>query len=275
MSALSPTLVSVITICRHATNLIEPTMISVLQQTYPHIEYLIVDGGSTDTTLQIVQRIAERFPERTLRTISEPDQGIADAMNKGVKLANGELIIHLHAGDRFIDPQVIEQVVASYTQHGWRWGVAGSIVVSEQNAREHVYRPCSDYRVLLKKNCIPHQSTFLVRDIFTQHGLFSTDFKQAMDYEFWLRIAFRGHERPYALPFNTTYFLAGGRSSKITELLKYLVYTRYMLHQLIPTLSLGDDAIFLGRVLLFWYYAQLKSLLHQWNSSASLRWGAK
>lgn len=263
MSTIPYVPISVVTICRNAAGLIEPTMVSVLQQTYPHIEYVIVDGGSTDATMDLVQSAGARFPQRTVRVRSEPDRGIADAMNKGVLMASGEIIVHLHAGDRFIDPQVIERVVDSYTRYSWRWGVAGSVVVNPQSAQEHVYRPCSDREVLLKKNCIPHQSTFLVRAIFEQHGLFRVDFKQAMDYEFWLRIAFRGDEHPTILPFNTTYFLSGGRSSKITELLKYLVYTRYLLHQSLPELTLIDDGVFLGRVILFWCYAQAKTCYYR------------
>lgn len=260
MRATPPT-VSVITICRNAVGLIEPTMTSVLEQTYGHIEYLIVDGGSTDATVELARAVSARFPERTVHITSEPDRGIADAMNKGVRRAHGELVVHLHAGDRFTDAEALERVVDSHTRNGWRWGVAGSVVVNDEGAGEHVYRPCSDVRTLLRKNCIPHQSTFLVRDIFAHHGLFRTDFKQAMDYEFWLRIAFLGGEQPYALPFNTTYFLSGGRSSKIGELLKYLVYTRHLLRGWVPSQTAWHDAVFLGRVIAFWYYAAAKSLL--------------
>ena len=190
-------------------------MLSVLSQDYMHIEYLIIDGDSSDGTPARAHEVAARFPERQVKIVSERDGGIADAMNKGVRLAGGEIIAHLNAGDRYINKTVISRIVNSYQTTAWRWAVATSIVVDKYGRTGHVYRPDPDYRILLKKNCIPHQSTFLVRDIFDKYGLFRVEMKQAMDYEFWLRIVFRGGERYQVLPFATTYFLEGGRSARI------------------------------------------------------------
>ncbi|QNP30037.1 glycosyltransferase family 2 protein [Cylindrospermopsis curvispora] len=253
--------VTVVTICRNAEPQIEVTMMSVLQQTYRNIEYVIVEGESTDETLQIVNKIASNFPLRTIKVISESDYGIADAMNKGVLNSSGDIIIHLHAGDSFIDKNVLDQVVQTYMKSPWRWAVAGSIVVNENRIATHVYRPLNDYKKLIKKNFIPHQSTFLVRDIFDKHGLFRVDMKQAMDYEYWLRIVFAGGERFTILPFNTTYFLSGGRSSKLFELLRYLIYTRNDLRTWGVKLSFFEDTIFLGRVIAFRCFAEVKNFL--------------
>jgi hypothetical protein len=124
----------------------------------------------------------------------------------------------------------------------------------------HVYCPRPIYRRLLKQNFIPHQSTFLVRDIFARHGLFRVDLKQAMDYEFWLRIAFEGGERYQVLPFATTYFLEGGRASRLFELLKYLVLVRRELRQWVSGLTPLDDVVFLARVAAFWVYSALRGI---------------
>ena len=258
---LEPICISVITICKNAETQIKPTMLSVFEQTYQNIEYVVIDGESTDESLQIVNKIASNFPLRKIKVISESDDGIADAMNKGVLNSSGHIIIHLHAGDSFIDKNVLDQVVQTYIKLPWRWAVAGSIVVNENKIATHVYRPLNDYKKLIKKNFIPHQSTFLVRDIFDKHGLFRVDMKQAMDYEYWLRIVFAGGERFTILPFNTTYFLSGGRSSKLFELLKYLIHTRKSLRSWGVQLSFVEDAIFLGRVIAFWCYAEGKNFL--------------
>ncbi len=250
--------ISIITICRNAESFIAKTAKSVLEQTYPNIEYIIIDGKSADNTLKILTEIISNYPGRQIKILSEPDKGISDAMNKGVLLANGEIIAHLHAGDRYINNSVIEKVMESYIKRTWRWGVAGTIVIDDADIVRHVYKAGSDYRVLLKKNCIPHQSTFLAKDIFNKHGLFKLEYKQAMDYEYWIRIAFKGEERFTLLPFNTTYFLDAGKSSNIIELLKYLWMLRKSMHKYNCSVTPIDDFIFLSRVFAFYIIYELK-----------------
>jgi glycosyltransferase involved in cell wall biosynthesis len=253
--------ISIITICRNAESVIAKTLKSVLGQTFANIEYIIIDGKSTDRTLNIVHDIVKAYPLRQVNIVSETDEGIADAMNKGILLTNGDVVTHLHAGDRYIDNGVIEKVMESYRQNSWRWGVASSVVVDDLGNERHIYKANPDYRILLKKNCIPHQSTFLVKNIFEKHGLFKIEYKQAMDYEYWLRIVFKGGERYQVLPFTATYFLDGGRSSQIYELLKYLRLLRRELRTYVDGLTWLDDVIFLGRVLAFAVYTGLRGSL--------------
>ena len=254
-------LISVITICRNAEKHITGTMRSVLEQSYENIEHILIDGHSSDGTMELIQAISREYPERKLVWISEPDQGIAEAMNKGVKLASGEIVTHLHAGDRYVDGCAIERVVESYVRDRWRWGIAGSIVVDAKGNEIHRYKAAADWRVLLHKNCIPHQSTFLVKDIFEKHGDFRVNYNQAMDYEFWLRIALRGGERYAVLPFNTTYFLNGGRSGDLGELLLYLWRLRRSLSSHGVKKSYLSDVVFVFRVLVFGLYMRLKDML--------------
>jgi glycosyltransferase involved in cell wall biosynthesis len=254
--------ISIITICKNAESIIAKTAKSVLEQTFADIEYIIIDGKSTDRTLGVIHDVVKIYPHRQVKIVSEEDDGIADAMNKGVLLASGEIIAHLHAGDRYIDNLVIEKVMESYHKNVWRWGVAGSIVVDDLGNEQHIYKVSSDYKMLLKKNCIPHQSTFLVKDIFDKYGLFDTEYKQAMDYEYWLRIAFRGNERFTVLPFATTYFLDGGISSNIFELLKYLYKLRKSMHRYGFSVNILDDFVFLSRVLAFYLFHKMKNRAH-------------
>lgn len=261
-------LVTVITICWNAEDLIGPTMLSVLNQSYQDIEYIIVDGLSSDKTLDIVYSLRNQYPQRQITVISERDKGITDAMNKGVQLASGKIIAHLHAGDTYIDETIIDKVVDSYEKLGWRWAVAPSIVVDGHGNMEHVYHPQPNYRSLLRKNSIPHQSTFLLKEIFDQHGLFRLEMTYAMDYEYWLRIAFKGGERYHILPWPTTYFLNGGHSSGTVKLLKYSLRLRRELHTWVKDVSLFDDAIFFSRVALFPLYMKLKSRMKKSKTSS-------
>ena len=245
-------------------------MLSVFEQTYPFIEYIIIDGNSIDETVVIARSMIAARGSKPTAVISEPDRGIADAMNKGILLAKGHLVAHLHAGDRYIDEDTIERVVNSFLKESWRWGVAGSIVVDSRGREIHHYKPASQTASLLKKNSIPHQSTFLVKEIFDRNGLFSTDYAQAMDYEFWLRIVLKGQEKYTVLPFDTTYFLEGGRSSNTLQLLSYLYKLRKQLHEYQCSTNLFFDVLFLARVFLFSIFCKIKAIRSKLNHS--IKW---
>lgn len=110
-------LVSVITVCRNSEKTIRDTLDSVLAQTYPEIEYIVVDGASTDGTCRLLEGYAQKFYDRgyAFRVISEPDKGIYDAMNKGIALASGELIGIINSDDWY-EPQAVETAVKTYTE---------------------------------------------------------------------------------------------------------------------------------------------------------------
>lgn len=104
------TLISVITVSYNAENSIEGTLISVINQSYPHIEYIVIDGASTDNTLKII----ERYKDKIQVLKSEPDAGIYDAMNKGIKLSSGDYILMMNCGDTFADNTTVEKAVKSF-----------------------------------------------------------------------------------------------------------------------------------------------------------------
>lgn len=98
--------ISVITVCWNCVNEIEKTIKSVLEQTYSNVEYIVVDGASTDGTLEVINRYKERID----KVVSEPDKGIYNAMNKGVQLAIGEWCIFMNAGDKFVNNSVLSEM---------------------------------------------------------------------------------------------------------------------------------------------------------------------
>lgn len=103
-------LITIVTVCYNAYNEIERTMLSVLEQTYDSIEYIIIDGNSKDNTLTFIERVKGMYPSKDIKVISEPDYGIYDAMNKGIKLASGEWLNMMNAGDVFTNNEVLEKV---------------------------------------------------------------------------------------------------------------------------------------------------------------------
>jgi len=183
---------SIITITRNSSRYLEQTVRSVLSQEYPDLEYILVDGGSTDGTLDLIRRYAAE--DSRIRWISEPDRGISDAMNKGIGLATGEIIAHLHSDDRYPAADVLSRVAAAFRQHpDALWLTGGEYIVDEEGAilREIRVRRYS-YRKLVRSNFILHPATFVRSEGFRRAGVFDSTRTHAMDYDLWLRLGILG-----------------------------------------------------------------------------------
>lgn len=180
---------SIITITYNSERYLTETIASIRSQDYPDYEHIIVDGGSTDGTLDIIRKYAAN--DSRIRWISEPDQGISDAMNKGVVLATGEVIAHLHSDDYYPAPDVLSVVAGEFCRNPdavWLTGGASLVGRHGRPLREiHVRR--YSYPKLVRSNFILHPATFVQRSAFTMAGGFSKSLKYAMDYDLWLRLA--------------------------------------------------------------------------------------
>lgn len=175
--------ISVITVCYNAENVIEQTIRSVLSQNYTDIEYIIVDGASQDHTMDIVRRYAA---DTRIRYLSEPDQGIYDAMNKGIQLATGEYLEFLNAGDVLADSDVIGIVVQKIAQNPADV-VYGNIIYEypDHSTSVRVYGQfCASLFYYLLGDCINHQAIFAKRECFEAHK-FNTEYRICADRE-WM-----------------------------------------------------------------------------------------
>ena len=167
-----PPLISVVTICYNAKNDLEKTILSVLSQTYQDIEYIIIDGGSTDGTVDIIHK----YSERLFYWISEPDKGIYDAMNKGMDRATGSWINFMNAGDTFCDNEVIKNIFG-YNDLSDYSVIYGDCYVSKLNQLQ--YLKASSLKKVHVQMPFCHQSSFIRKTRLR----FSIDLKIAADYQ--------------------------------------------------------------------------------------------
>lgn len=182
--------VSIITACYNNADTIEDTLLSVVGQDYQDIEYIIVDGSSTDATLSIV----ERFRDKIAYVETGRDGGIYFALNKGLSFATGDLIAFLHADDVYAHPQVISRVVKQLQQTNADSLYGDLNYVNRHDLKQVVRRwESGDYfRENFKKGWMPpHPAFFLKRQCYTQFGGFNTSLRSAADYELMLRMLYR------------------------------------------------------------------------------------
>jgi glycosyltransferase involved in cell wall biosynthesis len=204
--------VTLITVCRNAAAVIGASLESVFAQTHGDIEVIVIDGASTDGTQQVV----ERYRERLAHYVSEPDKGIYDAMNKGLRAATGEVIGFVNAGDLLMTPQVIAQVVDSF-QRSHADAVYGDIIMVDEHDIHKVHRTWLSgtyHRANFRKGWMPpHVGTFIRKSAYDRFGHFNTDLRIAADYEILLRMLYKHEIRTIHLREVLVRFRLGGMSN--------------------------------------------------------------
>lgn len=184
---MKPITFSIITVCYNAEHVIEQTIRSVIEQTYPYIEYLIIDGASADGTEALVRPYAE---QEKLKWYSEPDNGIYDAMNKGVGKATGEYLYFLNAGDMLYDAGVIERMV-THCQPSRAEVLYGSItyVHPDGHTEQRIYgKSCGSLLYYLTGDCINHQAVFAQRTCFDIALFDAAHYRICADREWMMRL---------------------------------------------------------------------------------------
>ena len=203
--------VSVITVCYNAVSTIEATILSLLNQDYENLEYLVIDGGSTDGTIDVVKR----FLPRIAHFISEPDQGIYDAINKGIALASGEVIGLLHANDCLASANVISTVVQTLHRTNADAVYGNLNFYSEKGCLTRKWKSASCRRLLLEMGWMPpHPTVYIKKNIFLNYGNFRLDFATAADYELILRFFYRHKIKTTYVDKIFVKMLTGGISNK-------------------------------------------------------------
>lgn len=180
--------ISVITICLNAEKYLAHQLKTVADQSWHDVEHIVVDGGSNDNTLQIIQSAAKITSQ--LLWASGPDSGISDAMNKGLAMATGEIIAFLHADDFYSDNKVLERVAEVFAVNpSTEWLTGGVNYVDHAGQILKSYRPRRwSYQRLLRGNILFHPATFVRNRAFEKVGVFDTSLHYVMDYDLWLRL---------------------------------------------------------------------------------------
>ena len=207
--------ISLITVTFNSGGTLRDTIQSVLSQTYYDIEYIIVDGHSQDNTVDIIKEYEPLFDGR-LKWISEKDQGLYDAMNKGFQMATGDMVGIINSDDLLAEATAIEKVIDCFEGHKDIDCVYADLYyVSQYDTSKIVRQWITGKQRSFSKGWHPAHPTFYVkREIYSKYGLFDLDFKFAADFELMLRLVEKEHIRLFYLPEPLVRMRLGGTTSK-------------------------------------------------------------
>lgn len=210
--------VSIITVTYNADKTLEDSIKSVLCQTYKNIEYILIDGGSKDKTNEII----DKYRDKISYFISEPDNGIFNAMNKGIKASTGDVLYFLNANDYLFDEEVIKNVV-NFFKRTKSQIVFGDMSFIEDNGTEKERRIYSDVDKLFFINeCVCHQGIFYKQEVFEKCGLYDESLKLTADYDLNVNAIVSKNLKAGYFPRTIAKFTLGGQSNSENEGLKKL-----------------------------------------------------
>ncbi|MCB6963014.1 glycosyltransferase [Phocaeicola dorei] len=208
--------ISLITVTYNSSNTLPSTLQSILSQTYSDIEYIIVDGVSKDHTIDVIKEYESKFNGR-LRWISEPDKGLYDAMNKGIRMATGGVVGILNSDDFFTGKDVLAQVARAFETDDRLAAVYGDVHFVHPDKLDKCVRYYSSKvfkRELMRLGFMPaHPSFYLRREYFEKFGCYKTDYRIAADFEFLLRVIYKGNISIKYLPIDMVTMRTGGAST--------------------------------------------------------------
>lgn len=191
--------------------MIRKTLESVINQDYPRIEYIVVDGASTDRSCDIIHE----YEDSISQFISEPDRNLYDAINKGLRMATGDVVGLIHAGDRLFDRGVISRIAAQFSNLDLDVSYGHSLLVNENDVPIRVNRSPEYRHSLVKRGWMPsHQSIYIRRELLDKVGYYNLDLHPSSDYEFFLRYFYFHQLRIKRLDAYILRFSMGGMSTR-------------------------------------------------------------
>lgn len=208
--------ISLITATYNSAETLRDTLQSVLNQTFKDVDYIIIDGNSKDNTIEIVKEFEPKFEGR-LRWVSEKDKGIYDAMNKGVKMAQGDIVGILNSDDFFASDDVLEKVNAAFTETPGIDGVYADVRYVDWNDTSKTVRMFSGKDFKREKICWgqmpPHPSFYVKRECYDKFGLYSLDYPICADYDMFVKMIWIGNIKTLYINDIFVNMRSGGTSS--------------------------------------------------------------
>jgi glycosyltransferase involved in cell wall biosynthesis len=199
---------SIITINFNNKKGLEKTIQSVISQTFDDYEYIIIDGGSKDGSKEVIERYADKIHY----WVSEPDKGIYNAMNKGIKAAKGEYYLFLNSGDFLIEKETLNKIFSINPQEDI---IYGDIIKIKDAIETYKAYPDEVNLETLSSGALPHQAMLFKSKLFLTYGLFNESNKIVSDWEYYTRLLLIYNISYRHLPFAFTYFDMTGLSNNI------------------------------------------------------------
>lgn len=209
--------VSIVTVVYNNKCTIQDAMNSVLAQEYDELEYVIVDGASTDGTIEVIKEVVKGYPERSIRFISEKDDGIYDAMNKGIRLASGDVIGILNSDDFYMNNNVISKVINEFREKNVDAVFADLVYVRANDLDKIVryYDSANFHPGKMAYGWMPaHPTFFTKKKIYEQYGLYKGNYQISADYELIARFLFKNNVSYSYIPKVLIKMRLGGASTR-------------------------------------------------------------
>lgn len=240
--------VSIITVCKNAQDTIEKTIKSVIDQDYRDIEYIIIDGKSTDKTLDILLKYKDKIDI----IISEPDEGIYSAMNKGIEKSSGDIIYFLNSGDLLFNTVIISSVVKLFKKRDPDILYGDILLYNKNNPKElTLVKHKNVDRFYLARDGIYHQAMFVKKNLFKKYGNFNIQFKLQADYDWTLRVLIKNKAIASRIDKTIAQYLQNGASSNYKKTWK----ERF---QILPLYFSLSEVIFVGIFYWLTYHIVIK-----------------
>lgn len=233
-------ILSIITINRNNAAGLNATMRSVLEQSGANIEFIVVDGASSDGSVEVIQNYADSFRER-MKWISEPDKGIYNAMNKGIGLASGRYLQFLNSGDVLAAPDVVKKMLHALEVEGFPSILYGNMLKDMPNGtilQDKCFAGQDITFLGFYTGTLNHSPAFIRKDLFNRYGLYDESLKIVSDWKWYLQAIILGDEKPVYADIDVTLFDMHGISETNKKLDK--TERKQVLEKLVPPTILAD-----------------------------------
>lgn len=230
---------SIITINRNNATGLEKTMRSVATQTFKDFEYIVVDGASTDGSVDVIKRLEPEL--KHLKWVSEPDSGIYNAMNKGMRMASGEYFQILNSADCLASEDVVERMLSALENSSYPSILYGNMIKCFPDGRKLLDRSFAGHDITMLgmyKGTLNHDPAYIRRDLFDKYGYYDESLKIVSDWKWYLQAIVFGGEKPQYVDIDVTLFDMTGVSETNKDLDK--AERQQVLDQLVPKAVLAD-----------------------------------